>query len=75
MTERCQTSERDCPFDAVKWGQMIEKLDNIHADVLETKVKVEKQNGRVRKLENWRWYLLGAFAATLFILKILKVQI
>ena len=71
MNDKCQTSERDCPFDQVKWGQMIEKLDNIHADVLETKLKVEIQNGRVRNLENWRWYLLGLATTIAFVMKLL----
>ena len=76
MTENCQTPV-NCPFDAVQWGQMHEKLENIHADVLETKTRVTKQNGRIGKLENWQWAIIGGLGVLTFlaplVLKVLKV--
>ena len=49
--------------------EMIEKIAEIATDlkwvkeiVAKIDTKVTKQNGRVRKLENWRWYILGIAA-------------
>jgi hypothetical protein len=56
---------------------MHEKLENIHADVLETKTRVTKQNGRIGKLENWQWAIIGGLGVLTFlaplVLKVLKV--
>ena len=38
-------------------------VENTKEDTAEIKMQVTKQNGRIRKLENWRWYLGGAIAA------------
>ena len=70
MNDKCQTSERDCPFDPVKWGQMIEKLNNIHADVIATNLTVKEQNGRIGKLENRYWFGLGIFTVLVFAVKL-----
>ena len=37
------------------------KGDNadMKAQICEVKDKVKIQNGRIRKLENWRWYMMG----------------
>lgn len=73
MTDNCQTPQ-NCPFDQQKMGEMFGMVKDTREDVREIKGELKKQNGRVRKLENWRWYLVGAFAAILIILKILRVQ-
>ena len=70
MTDKCQTPA-NCPFDAVQWGKMIEKLDNIHAAVLATKLKVEAQNGRIGKLEKWQWKMAGGLGLLVFLIPIL----
>ncbi len=36
------------------------KLEQIHVDISEIKRLVELQNGRVRKLENWRSWTMGS---------------
>ena len=41
---------------------ILSKVEDLHDDVKEIKVAVKKQNGRVRQLEDWRNYLLGAGA-------------
>jgi len=33
-------------------------------------IELGKQNSRIDKLENWRWYILGGFGAALLFLKI-----
>lgn len=38
-------------------------VENTKEDTAEIKVQVTKQNGRIRKLENWKWYLGGAMVA------------
>jgi len=44
------------------------KLETIHEDITEIKRLVEKQNGRVRKLENWRSWLMGSLALIVLVL-------
>ncbi len=41
---------------------LLEKINNMHDDVIEIKRDVKKQNGRVRRLEDWRNYLVGGGA-------------
>ena len=47
-------------INPVAWGKLIEKIDNMHCDVKDIKIKIDKQNGRVRKLEIWRGWIIGA---------------
>jgi len=49
----------------------IEKLDNLREWVESLSGKVDKQNSRVRKLENWRSYIMGAIIIMGFIIGIL----
>jgi ribosomal 50S subunit-associated protein YjgA (DUF615 family) len=37
----------------------------------EIKCDVKAQNGRVRKLENWRWYLIGIFGGIVFVFEMM----
>lgn len=46
------------------------KIDDIADDIVELKSRVGIQNGRVTKLENWRWFIVGAFAVVGFIIKV-----
>ncbi len=46
-------------LDPIRMGKMFEKIDAMHDDIKEIKAKVNEQNGRVKKLELWRAYLLG----------------
>lgn len=39
---------------------VVSKLEQIHDDLVEVKKAVKEQNGRVRKLENWRSWIMGA---------------
>ncbi len=41
---------------------LAERIENMHEDVREIMKMVRIQNGRVRKLENWRNILTGAGA-------------
>lgn len=45
------------------------KQEGMHEDVIETRIDVKKQNGRIRKLENWRYMILGAFGLAIFVVK------
>ena len=46
----------------VNMERLDERVNNIHTDVKEIKELLKTQNGRVRKLENWRNYLTGMLA-------------
>lgn len=46
-------------LDPIRMGKMFEKIDAMHEDIKEIKQRVMEQNGRVKKLELWRAYLLG----------------
>lgn len=41
---------------------LLEKINNLHSTGLETLERVKQTNGRVKKLEIWKAYLLGAWA-------------
>ena len=51
-----------------------EQKDEIKKEIVQQvgtlTIQVGKQNGRIDKLENWRWYILGAVGAALLFLKI-----
>ncbi len=44
---------------------MKEMVEIIMDDVKEIKDDMKTQNGRIRKLENWRWYLVGIFSGSM----------
>jgi len=46
-------------LDPIKMGVMFRQIDEMHENIKEIKQKVNEQNGRVKKLELWRAYLLG----------------
>ena len=70
MTEKCPTPERECLIDPVAWGKLIQAVEDTRNDVGEIKVLVKQQNGRVRKLENWRWYVLGIVIGVMVVLRL-----
>ena len=45
--------------------EVLESIQNMHKAVSE---KLDVQDQRIRALENWRWWILGASAALIFIL-------
>lgn len=45
--------------------EVIECLNNMNKSITE---KLDKQDRRIRDLENWRWYILGIGAVLIFIL-------
>lgn len=47
-------------IDPTEWGEFRQEIKGIAEDINEIKVDVKNQNGRVRKLENWRSWLAGA---------------
>lgn len=47
---------------------MLELLKTIKDDVSEVKEAVKLQNGRVRKLEQWKAWMIGAIALGSFII-------
>ncbi len=63
-----------CPYDPIKMGRMMERIDTIYFEITDPDGKLAKvetrvtaQNGRVDKLDekvetlgNWRWFLFGA---------------
>jgi len=49
-------------IDKEEWGKLQKTVENIEANTTKIKIVLEKQNGRVRKLENWRSYLTGAIS-------------
>jgi hypothetical protein len=50
--------------------QGAETKKEITTQITSVWTRLDKQNGRIGKLENWRWYILGAFGAALLFLKI-----
>jgi len=65
MADNCEIE--NCPFDQKEWGKLVQKIDDMAKDVVEIKVGVLAQNGRVRKLEQWRAYIIGIGAAISFL--------
>lgn len=50
-------------FDHGKFqGMVLAKLSAIHEDLSTLANKVEKQEDRIRSLEGWRWWFMGALA-------------
>lgn len=45
--------------------EVLESIQNMHTTLSS---KLDKQDKRIRALENWRWWILGAAAALVFIL-------
>lgn len=43
-------------------GQMLQEMKDINSHLIELKELVKGQEVRIRILENWRWWLLGASA-------------
>lgn len=56
----------NCPY-AEEIGGSRSDIANIKATVSRIEALVERQNGRVRKLENWRAYTIGIVTAIVFI--------
>lgn len=46
-------------INKIEYGKLLQAVSEMHDDIREIKADVKKQNSRVGKLENWRWYLLG----------------
>jgi len=46
---------------------MLGKLDAIHADIKRINGTAQDNQGRINKLENWRWYLVGVIVGTIFV--------
>lgn len=59
-------------LDPIKMGRLFETVENIHEDTQEIKVTLQKQNSRIRILENWRYYLMGAMAVVGTLIYFLK---
>jgi hypothetical protein len=57
----------NCPY-AEDLGEFRADIRTIKTMLSETKGLVENQNGRVRKLENWRNMLVGAWGLALIVL-------
>ena len=38
------------------------KLEDMHVDILDIKTAVKEQNGRVRKLEHFKYWCIGGLA-------------
>jgi hypothetical protein len=43
-------------------GQMLQEMKDMNNHLIELKDLVKGQEARIRILENWRWWLLGASA-------------
>ena len=63
MEERKQQGYCPLGLAGVDVGKFMQKIDDIHEDVIDIKKDVKAQNSRVRTLENWRYYILGVVAA------------
>ena len=54
----------------VEQAKHSERQKATYKAVGELKTDVKKQNGRVGKLENWRWYSIGLFTAIVGVVKL-----
>ena len=45
--------------------EVMESIEKLSGSVTD---KIQKQDDRITALENWRWYILGASAAIIFII-------
>jgi uncharacterized protein YaaN involved in tellurite resistance len=45
--------------------EVMSSIENLSVSVTD---KIQKQDARITALENWRWYILGASAAVIFII-------
>ncbi len=43
-------------------GQMLQEMKDMNSHLIELKALVTGQEKRIRILENWRWWMLGASA-------------
>lgn len=43
-------------------GQMLQEMKDMNSHLVELKALVTGQEKRIRILENWRWWMLGASA-------------
>jgi len=57
----------NCPY-AERIGEDGASIKGIKESLDRIEAKVDKQNGRVRKLENWRAYTIGIAAVLMFII-------
>lgn len=44
-------------------GQILQELKDINSHLVDIKQSVQSHEKRIRALENWRWWLIGVFAA------------
>lgn len=56
-------------------GELKIHIENIHKTMAELNDKVKIQNGRIGKLENWRWFVLGCSAVIVILLQfVIKIN-
>lgn len=46
-------------IDSRTWELLKDRFDKVDRAVEKVQVTLEKQNGRVGRLENWKWYVIG----------------
>lgn len=46
----------------VDWREVTDHMATVNVTLQQLVEKVGKQNGRIAKLENWRWFVLGGCA-------------
>jgi len=49
-------------LDAIEMGEFFQTIKDIKKDTERIVNRLDQQNGRIRKLENWRSYMLGVIA-------------
>lgn len=67
MTSKEGKTMSECNFKCrlgltgIEMGEFFERVKNIDKNTITIMKKLEKQNGRIGRLEKWRWKLVGIF--------------
>jgi hypothetical protein len=55
---------------SVNWREITDHMATTNIILSQLVEKVGKQNGRILKLENWRWFVIGACAVVTVLIDI-----
>ena len=58
-------------IDPIAFGRMLESIEAIKGNTEIIRKRLDQQNGRIGRLENWRSYLFGAMAILAFVIPVI----